>query len=375
VTLLRGFEDESRTAPDVDWASLAKLEGTVVCYAGGHQLPRVLEALRSHGWPGDGAALIVYKGTLPGQETVTGTLDELIQGLRDTPRRTPATLLVGRVAGFREHLRWFDARPLFGRRVLVTRPRGQAGEMVDMLTALGAESVEVPMIRIEPPEDAEPLARAAASAAAFDWIVFSSANAVEAFMTMLLDGTRDVRSLKGPRLCAVGPGTGEALAKYGIKVDLVPREFRAEGVIAAMAADRPLSGATVLLPRADVGREVIARELRNAGAVVTEVTAYRTVLQDSVREDDPDVYKMLLEGRLDVVTFTSASAVRNFVRIYGADQVADLLKNTVVAVIGPVTGDTAVQLGIPVTIQPATFTVPALVDAIAAHFGAAKITT
>jgi uroporphyrinogen III methyltransferase / synthase len=372
LTLIRGFEDESRTVPNVDWASLAKIEGTVVCYAGGHQLPRILEALRSHGWPGDGAAVIVYNGTLPNQDTMTGTLDELIDSLRDTPRRMPATLVVGRVAGFREHLRWYDVRPLFGRRVLVTRPRGQAAELVDRLAALGAETVEVPMIRIEPPEDVEPLARAVASAGGFDWIVFSSANAVEAFMTMRLDGTRDVRALKGPRLCAVGPGTADALAKYGIKVDLVPGEFRAEGVLAAMAREGSLRAATVLLPRADIGREVIATELRAAGAIVTEVTAYRTVLQDSVREDDPDVYKMLLEGRLDVATFTSASAVRNFARVYGADQVADLLKNTVVAVIGPVTADAAVQLGIPVTIQPPTFTVPALVDAIAAHFAAAN---
>jgi uroporphyrinogen III methyltransferase/synthase len=232
------------------------------------------------------------------------------------------------------------------------------------------------MIRIEPPDDLEPLARAAATPEAFDWIVFSSANAVDAFMTRLLDGSRDVRALKGPRLCAVGTGTAEALAKHGIKVDLLPREFRAEGVVTAMREQGPLEGARVLLPRADIGRETIAEQLRAAGANVTDVTAYRTVLQDSQREDDPDVYKMLLEGRIDVVTFTSASSVRNFARVYGADQVSDLLKHTVVAVIGPVTADAVTQLGIPVTIQPAVYTIPALVDAIAAHFvagNAAKV--
>ena len=375
LTLVRGYEDESRTAPDIHWASLARLEGTVVCYAGGAQLPRILDALQSHGWPAQGQALIVYNGTLPSQETIAGTIEELLAVVRETPRRAPAVLVAGRVAGFREHLRWYDTRPLFGRRVLVTRPRAQAAELVDRLTALGADAVEAPMIRIEPPEDAEPLARAVATAAdAFDWIVFSSANAVDAFMTMLLDGTRDVRALKGPRLCAVGTGTADALAKYGIKVDLLPREFRAEAVMAAMAERGSLTGARVLLPRADIGREVIGDDLRGAGAVVTEVTAYRTVLQDSQRDDDPDVYKMLLEGRLDVVTFTSPSSVRNFARVYGADQVADLLKRTVVAVIGPVTADAATQLGIPVTIQPDSHTIPALVDAIAAHFAATKVT-
>ncbi len=375
VTLVRGYEDESHTAPQIDWTSLARLEGTVVCYAGSLQLPRILEALRSHGWPADGQGVVVYNGTLPSQETIAGTIDELLAAVRETPRRSPAILVVGRVAGFREHLRWFDTRPLFGRRVLVTRPREQAAELVDLLTALGAESVEAPMIRIEPPEDAEPLARAVDGASSFDWIVFSSSNAVGAFMTMLLDGTRDVRALKGPKLCAVGTGTAEALARHGIKVDLLPRDFRAEGVVAALAERASLNGARVMLPRADIGREVIGDGLKAAGAHVTEVIAYRTVLQDSQRDDDPDVYKMLLEGRIHVATFTSASAVRNFARIYGADQAADLLRYTVVAVIGPVTAEAAEQLAIPVTIQPTTFTVPALVDAIAAHFMAAKVSS
>jgi uroporphyrinogen III methyltransferase/synthase len=139
-----------------------------------------------------------------------------------------------------------------------------------------------------------------------------------------------------------------------------------------MAEQAPLEGVRVLLPRADIGREVIGDGLRAFGAHVTEVIAYRTVLQDSQRDDDPDVYKMLLEGRIHVTTFTSASAVRNFARIYGAEQVADLLRYTVVAVIGPATAEAAEQLSIPVTIQPTTYTVPALVDAIAAHFAVAR---
>lgn len=377
ITLVRGYEDESRMPPKVDWASLARLDGTVVCYAGAHQLPRIVEALIANGWPGDDQAVIVYNGTLPSQETFAGSLTELLETVRrnprrQNPRRAAAILVVGRVAGFREHLRWFDARPLFGRRVLVTRPRDQAADLVDRLTALGADAVEAPMIRIEPPEDPTALLSAAADPAAFDWIVFTSANTVDAFMRALLDGNRDVRMLKGPRLCAVGTGTADKLSQYGIKVDLVPDEFRGEAVTAAMAASGPLEGARVLFPRADIAREVIAPELRQAGATVTEVVAYRTVLEDAQREDDPDVYGQLLEGRIDVVTFTSGSAVRNFAKIYGAEQAADLLRKTVVAVIGPVTADAARQLGIPVTIQPPSYTIAALVDAIAAHYAAAR---
>ncbi len=370
VTFLRGYEDESRTTPDVEWASLARLGGTVVCYAGPHQLPRVLEALVGNGWPPDEDAVIVYDGTLPTQHTVTGSLAELLESIRTHPRRQPATLVVGHVVGFREHLRWFDARPLFGRRVLVTRPREQAAELVDRLTALGAEPIEAPMIRIVPPEDLSPLRRAAAEPDAFDWIVFTSANAVDAFMAVLLKGERDIRALKGPQLCSVGTGTAEKLAHYGIKVDLIPDEFRGEAVAAAMATRSTLDGARVLLPRADIGRDVIAEQLRAAGAVVTDVVAYRTVLEDTQTEGGPDIYGMLLDGRIDIVTFTSASAVRNFAKVYGRDQTADLLKNATVAAIGPVTADAAGQLGINVTIQPASYTIPALVDAIAAHYRA-----
>jgi uroporphyrinogen III methyltransferase/synthase len=372
VTLIRGYEDESRTPPEIDWASLARLEGTVVCYAGSQQLPRLLEAMIDNGWPAEATGVLIYNGTLPSQQTVSGTLRELLDGLRDAPRRQPAILVAGRVAGLREHLRWYDSRLLFGKRVLVTRPREQAHELVDLLTALGADSIEAPMIRMAPPEDPDPLLRAAANPEAFDWIVFTSANAVDAFMTALLDGERDVRALKGPRICTSGTATAERLASYGIKVDLIPREFRADAVVASLLALGSMEGARVLLPRADIGREVIAEGLREAGASVTEVIAYRTILEDAQREGDPDIYGMLLDGRIDVVTFTSPSAVRNFAKIHGADQVADLLKNTVVATIGPVTADACRQLSIPVTIQPPSYTVPALVDAIAAYYVATK---
>jgi uroporphyrinogen III methyltransferase / synthase len=267
ITLVRGFEDESRTAPDIDWASLARLEGTVVCYAGAQQLPLLLEALVGNGWPADAQAVVIYNGTLPSQETVTGTLRELLEIVREQPRRRePAILVAGRVVGLREHLRWYDSRPLFGKRVLVTRPREQAAELVDLLTALGAESIEAPMIRMAPPEDPDPLLRAASNPEAFDWIIFTSANAVDAFMTALLDGERDVRALKGPRICTSGTATADKLASYAIKVDLIPREFRADAVVASLLALGSMAGVRVLLPRADIGREIIAEGLREAGA-------------------------------------------------------------------------------------------------------------
>lgn len=372
ITFVRGYEDARRTPADIDWASLSKLGGTVVCYVGAQQLLRVLEALRDAGWPAEERAVAVYNGTLPTQETIAGTIPELLEQAREAPRRGAAILIVGRVTGLRDHLRWWDARPLFGRRVLVTRPRDQAGELVEQLAALGADSVEAPMIRIEPPDDIGPLLEAAQATArgSFDWIVFTSGNGVESFMTALLDGSRDLRALGGVRLCTVGTGTAERLARYGLKVDLVPKEFRADAVAAALAEVAVLSRTRVLVPRGDLAREVVVEELRAGGAAVTDVVAYRTLLEDEQRDGAPDVYRLLLDGAIDVVTFTSASAVRNFVRIYGDDQAPDLLRHTVVASIGPVTSDAARQLGIPVHVQPSTFTVKALVQAIADHFAA-----
>jgi uroporphyrinogen III methyltransferase/synthase len=370
ITLVRGHEDESRSVPDIDWASLSRLDGTVICYAGAQQLPRMLEAMTAHGFNPDTPAVAVYNGTLPTQESLAGTIATLGDTLRQgTRRRSAAILVVGRVAALREHLRWYDSRPLFGKRVLVTRPREQAAAMVDRLAAYGAESVEVPMIRLAPPEDPGPLLDAVARVHDFDWVVFTSANAVDSFMTALLDGVRDIRALAGPRLCTTGTATAARLASYGIKVDLIPDEFSAEAAADALLASGPMSGRRVLLPRADIGREVIAERLRSNGAVVTEVVAYRTVIEDAQRPGDPDIYGMLLNGQIHVATFTSPSAIRNFARIYGEDQVADLLKHTVVATIGPVTADAVRELGVDVTVQPSTHTVPALVDAIAAHIG------
>lgn len=373
ITLVRGYEDEDRTL--ADWKALASLRGTIVCYAYGHELPKLLEKLVNGGWPLDGQVMVVYNGTRGDQETYSGTAAELLESLRDHTRRTPAVLVAGAVVGFREHLRWFDIRPLFGRRVLVTRPRHQAAELSDRLAAYGAQPVEIPMIRIAPPEDRAALRAAAMAAGTFDWIVFTSANAVEAFMSALFEGGRDVRALAATSICAIGAATADRLARYSLTADVIPDEARAEAVALALAGRDAIDGRRVLLPRADIGREFIAEFLRERGADVTEVIAYRTVLEDAQGSDDPDVYGMLLQNQIDAVTFTSPSAVRNFARVYGAEQVADLLRNTVVAAIGPTTSEAATDLGIAITIQPAQSSIPALVDAIAAHFVTASAAT
>jgi len=368
LTFVRGHEDEGHTRPSVDWTSLARLDGTIVCYTGPQQLPYMISSLLSHGRPPDEPAAIVYDGTLPTQETISGTLTELAERLKGSEDRRPSILIVGRVAALREHLRWFDSRPLFGKRVLVTRPRESPADLVELLEAMGADAIEAPMIRILPPDDYGPLDAACARIAEFDWVVFSSAHAVDAFFQRLLAGAHDLRALGGVKICVVGAATGERLTAHGIKADLVPAEFRGEAVVRAIAEDGSLQRRRVLLPHADIGREVIADGLRNQGADVTEVIAYRTVAVEAEREGEPDIYRMLLERRIDVVTFTSASAVRNFVRVVGAEPSADLLRTTVVAAIGPVTSETLQQYGIQTTIMPTSYTIPALVEAVVKYF-------
>jgi uroporphyrinogen III methyltransferase/synthase len=366
ITLIRGFEDEGKAERDVevDWASLARLDGTIVCYAGPQQLPRIVKSLISHGRPPEEPAAIIDYGTLPTQHTTAGTLAELSDAIQKEPLRRAAVLIVGRVAALREHLRWYDERPLFGKRVLVTRPQGQAAELIDRLESMGAEVVEAPMLRIEPPDDWGPLDEACANIGRFSWIVFSSTNAVDALLERLLRGDRDLRVLGGVKLCCVGVTTAERLAERGLKADVVPGEYRGEALVEALAEAGSLSGARILLPHADIAREVITTELRKHGADITEVVAYRTVATDAEREGDPDVYRMLLERKLDVVTFTSPSAVRNLVRVLGAEPAADLLRTTIVASIGPVTAEAAAQCGIQTTVMPEKYTVPALVTAI-----------
>jgi uroporphyrinogen III methyltransferase/synthase len=364
LTLVRGNESEADAPPEVDWARLAGLGGTIVCYAGARQVGAVTRALVSHGRPEDESAVLIYEATTPAQRTLEGTLGTIADSARPNE---PALLVVGAVAALRQHLRWFDARPLFGRQIVVTRSREQAGELIEMLEERGANAIAAPTIRIAPAEDTEALERACAHAGTFDWIVFTSANGVDYFMKCAL-ANGDVRDLRGVQICTTGPSTASRLQRYGIRVDLTPSEYRAEAVVEALKATGNLSGKRFLLPRADAARDTLADELREAGAEVLDVVAYRTVLASTEREGEHDVYRMLLDRQIDAVTFTSASTVKNFVQIFGHEQAVDLLRTTVVASIGPVTAEAAQQLGIITTVMPEHYTIPDLVDALVEHF-------
>ena len=257
----------------------------------------------------------------------------------------------------------FDIEPLSGKCVAVTRPREQSIEFVSLLNAMGARTIEVPTIQFIPPTDRKALDDACNGAPAFDWIVFTSAKGVEAFMERYIALENDVQSLKHVRLCAVGPATATKLGDYQLAVNAMPKEYRGEAIVELLEQYMP--GARVFLPRADLASKILPEALRRAGAEVHDVIAYRTIPDQSKRHE---VSTMLIGKQIDVMTFTSASTVRNFVAMMGDTSAPHLLENTLVATIGPVTEDAASSLGLTVTIVPKAHTIPGLVQAIAAYF-------
>jgi uroporphyrinogen III methyltransferase/synthase len=283
---------------------------------------------------------------------------------------SPALLVVGEVASFRSHLRWFDQRALFGRRVVVTRSPEQAGPLIDALENLGAQAIEAPTFRLAPPDDPEALERAAASMDAFDWVVFESATAVSRFLSALAQGPRDVRALGRVRLCAIGPSTAERLAANGLKADVIVPEVRVDSIGDALATHDAIAGRHLLIIRPDHLRETLAADLISRGATVTDLVAYRTEAASADSPAAQRLYRMLLDGVIDAVTFTSPTAVSRFASLVGEEQAADLLNTTVVATIGPVTAAAARELGVTEPLVPDAYTVDGLVRLLVDQFRA-----
>jgi uroporphyrinogen III methyltransferase/synthase len=373
LTLVRGNEDAAEDTPDIDWASLAKLDGTIVCYAGPRQLPAMLAALRANGRPDDEPVALIYNATLPTQHTISGTLASLADTTLPAESR-PSIVVVGRVAGLREHMRWFDVRPLSGQRVVVTRPREQARELVDLLEDQGADVIIAPTVRIAPPTDYETLDEACATVGSYDWVVLPTLAGTDVFIRRLLAGSGDVRSLHGVGICAIGQTSVDRFAALGIRVDARPAEYRSEGIVEALAASRRLDGLRILIPRAEGVRDVLAAELRRARAEVTEVAAYRIVKVLPGDKGEPDLYKKLLERQVDVLVFGNPSTAREFVGIYGAEALVDLLQTTLVACIGPVTAQALQAHGIRADIVADDHTSAGLVAAIVRHARTTKQT-
>jgi uroporphyrinogen III methyltransferase/synthase len=369
LLLMRGDEDGSGELPDIDWEAAARLDGTWTCFTSGRLVPALLQRLMDHGAPADGAAALITHGTEPSQMTLGGTLGELVEATTATPLEDPTLVVVGAAIGLREHLRWFDERPLFGRRVVVTRSQEQARELVERLENAGALAIQAPTFRLAPAEDPESIERAAASASDYRWIVFESANAVSRFLSAIARGPRDLRALGGVNVCAIGAFTADRLIAAGIKPDVVAAEHGSDPIGDAIESRASVSGERVLIIRPDHLRDVVGEDLARRGALVTDLVAYRTAAASPDSPAAQDLYRQLLEGRIDAVTFTNPTAVARFATLIGEEQAADLLNTTVVATIGPVTAAAAMGVGITSPLVADTYTVDGLVDALIGHLG------
>lgn len=348
-TVVTGHEDPARPESSVNWEAVARVGGTVVVLMGVGRIRAIADRLMAGGLSADTPAASVQWGTRPEQRTIRATLGTLA----DQPLASPSTIVIGEVAA--QDLSWFESRPLFGKRVVVTRARDQASALVKALEWAGATTVELAAIEITDPADGGAALRAAAASAAardYDWVVLTSVNGA----TRFLDELRDARALGGTSVAAIGPGTAGALAARNIVADLLPEEYVAESLLAAFPAPPAGRPGRVLLPRAAVARDVLPEGLRAAGWQVDVVEAYRTVTAA------PTPAEREAAATADVITFTASSTVERYLEIKGDDPVPPL-----VACIGPITADTARAHGLHVDVVAAEHTIPGLVAALAAH--------
>ncbi len=364
VAFITGHEDPSKETSDIAWDKLATGAGTLVFVMGIGNLARIASSLMEHGRSPATPVAVIHMGTVSEQRTVTGFLHDIAEIATQEKIRPPAIIVVGGVVGLRKELNWFEEKPLFGRRIVVTRAREQASEFLSALRDLGAQGIEFPTIEVIGPRSWEGLDRSIRQMENYHWLVFTSVNGVKYFFDRLEFLGKDVRDLKGIGIAAIGPQTAEAIGAKGIRTNLVPKEYRAEAVAEALRKEE-LRGKRILLPRALEAREVLPLELRKLGAEVDVVEAYRTIKPEGDKES---VRAMLQSGKIHMVTFTSSSTVSNFVDMFQGEPVVEWMRDVSIACIGPVTAERAEEKGLKVTLIAPEYTIPSLTQAIVDYF-------
>lgn len=373
VAFITGHEDPTKDESNIYWDKISTGIGTLVFYMGIGNLEPNMKKLMENGRSPDTPVALIRWGTTSQQETLVGNINNIAEKAKAANFKAPAITVVGGVVSLRNKLRWFDERPLFGKKIIVTRSREQASDFSSLLEKYGAEPIEFPTIETVAPKDWKEVDRAiknlskpvpAGSKQGYDWAIFTSVNGVKYFVERLKKHGKDIRELKGINICAIGPATAKAIEDLGIRVDLVPKEYRAEAIIEGLGKNK-IKGRRFLLPRALKAREVLPEEIKRLGGKVDVVSAYRTI---KPKEKTDDIRKMFQEKKFDVVTFTSSSTVENFVSMFKKGETAGLLQDVAVASIGPITRDTASTLGIKTNIMPEKYTIPALTEAIVQYF-------
>ena len=350
-----------KPASGINWSALASSGATLVFYMGVRRLPEIASRLVAAGLPAETPAACIERGATPLQRSIRGTLADIARKAAEAGIQPPAVTVIGQVAGLTADLNWFEKRPLFGKRVVNTRPADQALGLTADLQELGAQVISLPTIEIVKPASWREVDAAVQGLDRFDWVIFTSAGAVGIFMDRLAELGRDARAFGPAKVASLGPATGDALRRRAIRADLVPPEFTSAGLLADLKHRHDMAGKRVLLPRSDIARKELSDGLEALGARVTQVSLYLTRTNTS---PPPQAVDAVRRGECDVVTFTSSSTVQGFLDIVGREAVDALRESVRFASIGPVTTATARELGIPMAVEAVEHTARGLVKAI-----------
>jgi uroporphyrinogen III methyltransferase/synthase len=363
VAIVSGHKEVWENAPHLNWATLAGVGGTLIFLMGTRQLRNNMQRLINHGLPASTPVALIRWGTRPDQEVLSATVGTIAALAAERGFAPPAIAVVGDVVRLRERLRWFDTKPLFGRRIVITRPRAQAGRFAELLEQHGAEVLQFPTIETVPLESYEKLDAALANLSQYHWVIFTSVNGVQYFFARLRARQQDIRSLGNARIATIGPETARAVEALHLRVEAIPEEYRAEALVTVLGE---VKDQRILLPRAAVARAVLPDELRTLGAQVDEIAVYQTIRPRT--EKTEELRGLLKEGKIDLVTFTSSSTVRNFIAMFPEEAPPVILEKTRLGCIGPITADTAREFGLEVAVQPSVYTIPAFAKAIVEYF-------
>ncbi|MDO4540329.1 MAG: uroporphyrinogen-III C-methyltransferase [Syntrophomonadaceae bacterium] len=360
LAIITGHEKPGKTESSIHWDKISTGIGTLVFLMGLENLPFIVDNLITNGRAAETPAAVIHRGTLPEQQVVEGTLDNIVKRVAEAGLKPPSIIVVGETAALRPRLKWLENQPLRGKKVLVTRARAQASALSEKIRSLGGQAIEFPSIEISRMPDLSALHQAFERLADYQWLCFTSVNGVNIFFDEFFGRGFDIRGLAGIRLAAIGPATADRLRQKGLRVDVLPDAFKAEELAAALLEQmRPAE--RLLLPRAQGARDVLPQELRSGGMTVDEICVYEAKIN---RQLNPGLRDIIAAGGVDYITFTSSSTVRNFVDLLGADALAGLKGRCKIACIGPVTANTARELGLTVDLQAAEYTIDELTDVI-----------
>ena len=360
-TVVTGHEDPTKDESAIDWAALAKTPGTKIVLMGVERIRQIAAKFVEHGLAATTPVAMVRWGTTGRQKAITGTLATIADVVEQTGFTAPAVTIIGGVVGLRDRLNWFEQRPLFGQRVVVTRTRDQASQLSRQLLERGAEVLEIPTIKIAPPEERMALAEAFAELGQIDWLVFTSPNGVTSFLEYFFKVHDDIRALGFCRLAAVGPATAAKLKELRLRVDAMPEEYVAGKVAEAMAAVETMENLRVLILRAEVANPELPKKLEELGAIVDDVAVYRTVPET---EDLNGAAAKFVEEGADWVTFTSSSTVENFHTRFDLPAMLKKFPGLKTLSIGPETSKALKAIGLKPTLEAEPHTIDGMVQAL-----------